>query len=304
MSRRQRGKGRTAAMEAITRDGILKSALLTMAVLATFLLLSGFGTAGVRAHIINTQNQGILSVPELIDEVKSSDLVFVGESHDNPAHHAAQLEIIRSLRESNGKLAIGLEMFLAGSQGELDDWVAGSTPEDRFVRIFNENWERGSWPLYRPIFVYARDHRIPLVGLNLDRSIVREVARSGSQSLRSGNVPGVRDVKCDASERYQRYLRKVLRGHGRHAGYHRFCEAQMLWDAAMAWNLIDFAESNQDITVVVIAGGGHSWKHGIPERIARQSTLSYKVILPSGEKDSFGYDISHEEADFVWWIDA
>jgi uncharacterized iron-regulated protein len=182
MSRRQRGKGRTAAMEAITRDGILKSALLTMAVLATFLLLSGFGTAGVRAHIINTQNQGILSVPELIDEVKSSDLVFVGESHDNPAHHAAQLEIIRSLRESNGKLAIGLEMFLAGSQGELDDWVAGSTPEDRFVRIFNENWERGSWPLYRPIFVYARDHRIPLVGLNLDRSIVREVARSGSQS--------------------------------------------------------------------------------------------------------------------------
>jgi uncharacterized iron-regulated protein len=291
-------------MGAITNNVILKVVILPMAALATFLLLFGSETARARTLIINTQNQGILSVPEMIDEVKSSDFVFVGESHDNPAHHAAQLEIIRSLRESNGKLAIGLEMFIAGSQRELDEWVAGSIPEDRFISIFNENWQGGYWPLYRPIFLYARDHRIPLVGLNLDRSIVREVARSGSQSLRSGKVPGVRDVTCDASDRYQRYLRDVLRSHGRHAGYHRFCQAQMLWDAAMAWNLIGFAESNPGHTVVVIAGGGHSWKHGIPERIARQSTLSYKVILPSGEKDSFGYDISHEEADFVWWIDA
>jgi uncharacterized iron-regulated protein len=288
-------------MGAITNNVILKVVILPMAALATFLLLFGSETARARTLIINTQNQGILSVPEMIDEVKSSDFVFVGESHDNPAHHAAQLEIIRSLRESNGKLAIGLEMFIAGSQRELDEWVAGSIPEDRFISIFNENWQGGYWPLYRPIFLYARDHRIPLVGLNLDRSIVREVARSGSQSLRSGKVPGVRDVTCDASDRYQRYLRDVLRSHGRHAGYHRFCQAQMLWDAAMAWNLIGFAESNPGHTVVVIAGGGHSWKHGIPERIARQST---KVILPSGEKDSFGYDISHEEADFVWWIDA
>jgi uncharacterized iron-regulated protein len=245
-------------MGAITNNVILKVVILPMAALATFLLLFGSETARARTLIINTQNQGILSVPEMIDEVKSSDFVFVGESHDNPAHHAAQLEIIRSLRESNGKLAIGLEMFIAGSQRELDEWVAGSIPEDRFISIFNENWQGGYWPLYRPIFLYARDHRIPLVGLNLDRSIVREVARSGSQSLRSGKVPGVRDVTCDASDRYQRYLRDVLRSHGRHAGYHRFCQAQMLWDAAMAWNLIGFAESNPGHTVVVIAGGGHS----------------------------------------------
>jgi uncharacterized iron-regulated protein len=301
MSRNNQSKGATAVKRVVPNKAVLPIAAFTF-----FLLVFGPGAAGAHTVIINTQNQGILSVPELIDEVKSSDFVFVGESHDNPAHHAAQLEIIQSLKERNEKVAIGLEMFLAGSQRDLDDWVAGRIPEERFIRIFNENWQGGYWSLYRPIFLYARDHRIPLVGLNLDRSIVREVAQSGSDFLRSGKVPGVRDLKCDASERYQRYLREVLEHHqGKHDAYQRFCQAQMLWDAAMAWNLIDYAESNPGSTVVVIAGGGHSWKHGIPERIERQSTLSYKVILPSGDTtESFGYDISQEEADFVWWIHA
>jgi uncharacterized iron-regulated protein len=51
----------------------------------------------------------------------------VGEQHDNPAHSRAQLAIIKSLRQSGAKVALGLEMFRRESQEQLDRWAAGET---------------------------------------------------------------------------------------------------------------------------------------------------------------------------------
>ena len=115
---------------------------------------------------------------------------------------------------------------------------------------------------------------------------------------------GVESVTCDAGTRYREQIQRVLAGHKNHMDFLRFCEAQMLWDAAMAWRLIDFLEANPGYTVVVLAGGFHSWKHGIPKRVGKIADHPLRVILPSGETGSFGFDLTQEEADYVWWIDA
>lgn len=280
-------------------------AMLSGAILAA--VVAGLAIPAPRVEgslLIDTRTLGTTSVPEILGELGKSDLVFVGESHNNRDHHGAQLTVIRSLRESGDPIAIGLEMFRASSQKDLDDWVAGRIPEERFAGIFAENWSGAWWPAYRPIFRYARQEGIPMVGLNVERHLPRQVSREGAASLAAADRPGGRAPSCDASQKYQARLREILRDHMRHANYRHFCEAQMLWDASMAWRLIGYSEDNPGTTVVVLAGGMHSWKHGIPERVRKQSSLSYKVILPSGDRDPFGYNLNHEDADYVWWFEA
>lgn len=258
--------------------------------------------------IIDTRNLASTELSEVIDRVRDADAVFVGESHENPHHHAAQLSVIKGLHDTGDRVAIGLEMFATDSQTALDDWTAGRIGESDFVPIFDRNWGGGSWSSYRGIFLYARQYRIPMVALNVDRRIVNQVARQGFQSVAEVPGTGVRNVRCDASERYQGFLREIVRrhgqGHGQSVRYNRFCEAQVLWDATMAWNLVDYLGKNPGRTVVVLSGLFHSWKHGIPERVRIQSSATTAVIVPSGPDSPFGHDLTREDADYIWWFEG
>lgn len=281
-----------------TRRHILCATVATAA-----LALLAAAPAGART-IIETRNLTQTDLSDLVDAVKEKDVVFVGESHGNRDHHAAQLSVIDGLSRGGDRITIGLEQFGTGYQWALDAWIAGMMTETELLPIFVKNWGGTLWGMYRPIFLYARDNGIPMLGVNIDRRLVGKVSRDGFGSLPEGSVPGVTKVSCDASERYQQEIRNTLTGHMRSLDYRNFCEAQVLWDSAMAWNIIDYLAGNPDRTVVVLAGQYHSWNHGIPERIRRQSALSTSVILPSSGGSNLGYDLTEKEADFVWWIDG
>lgn len=254
--------------------------------------------------LIDTSTKGIVTVSDLVREIRGMKVVFLGESHDNRKHHAAQLAIIRAMEDAGMKIAIGLEMFPASDQNRLDRWIAGEIGEQAFVPAFDRNWRGGYWPLYRAIFLHARRREIPMVGLNVERHVVNRTFRNGFASLDRSEIPDIGEVRCDPSARYRSLMEKVLAGHRGSQAFVRFCEAQMLWDAAMGWNIIDFLERNPEHTVVVLAGGFHSWKHGIPSRVKQASDFPFKVILPSGERDFLGYDVAFEDADYVWWFEA
>ena len=49
-----------------------------------------------------------------------------------------------------------------------------------------------------------------------------------------------------------------------------FCEAQLVWDKAMAVHALGYVKKNPDRIMVLLAGTGHAWKKGIPERIKEQ----------------------------------
>jgi uncharacterized iron-regulated protein len=90
-----------------------------------------------------------------------------------------------------------------------------------------------------------------------------------------------------------------MHGHGG-MEFTNFCEAQLVWDTAMAWTLLRFLEKDPKATVVVIAGKGHSWKLGIPAQIKSRSTLPFRVILPEIPGRVERGNISMAEADYVW----
>jgi uncharacterized iron-regulated protein len=267
---------------------------LTLLLVVTVLL----GVATGHAHTLRVAGGSDVGFAELIEELKGVRLIFIGEMHDREGHHRAQLQVIRALREAGVPVVVGLEMIRRESQGTLDLWVAGKMREKGFLKVYQQNWSM--WPLYRDIFQYAQQEKIPLLGLNLSREITRQVARNGFASLsprQMGELPGVR---CDVDARYQELIRRSLGGHA-HNGtqFLHFCEAQLLWDSVMAQTLLDYLDRHPDATVVVLAGSGHAWKHGIPEQIRRHREVEMRVLLPEVAGRVEPDNITRDQADFL-----
>lgn len=232
-------------------------------------------------NVVRLSDEGRIDFPRMIEDVRGARLVFVGETHENAAHHRLQLDVIRALHRAGGPLAIGLEMFASPSQPILDRWVAGDLDEAAFVRLYDENWNI-SWSFYRDIFLYARDNRIPLIGLNVPRSLVQKVARNGFDSLTAeerGKLPP--GITCNVDAAYMAFIRRSFSEHvSSERSFVHFCEAQMVWTKSMAWGLIDFINRHPDRSVVVLTGAGHALKQGVPGEVLENAPFSCRVILP------------------------
>jgi uncharacterized iron-regulated protein len=272
--------------------------IIASAFLALFLFV--WVQASGTKQILRISDGKLMSLPEVVKDLLAARLVFVGELHTHQSHHDAQLEVIRVLKQAGAPVAIGLEMFRRDSQPELDRWVRAELSEEQFQKIYYKNWNY-PWPLYRDIFLYARDHKIPVIGLNVPPEITRQVAREGFASLSPKQRGDLPMVACRVDPEYMAFIRRSLGMHGHGSmDFSRFCEAQLVWDTAMAWSLLRFLEKNPESTVVVIAGSGHSWKHGIPAQINSRAKLPFRVILPEIPGRVEQDKVSADEADYVW----
>jgi len=209
----------------------------------------------------------------VLERLVEKRIILVGEHHTNETHHKAQLTIITALHERGVPLAVGLEMFRADSQGLLDQWVRGETGEEAFRKAYEENWGY-PWTLYREIFEYGRHKKIPLVGLNVPREVTQKVARRGFKSLSDREKGSLPFVECKVDPDYMAFIRKAYGAHAHgKLDFSNFCEAQLVWDKAMAIHALRYLESNPDSTMVILAGTGHAWKKGIPEQLRQRSSL-------------------------------
>jgi len=251
-------------------------------------------------HVLRVSDHKILTLDGILEDLKSVRLVFVGELHDEPRHHQAQLAVISALHEAGITVAVGLEMFQKDSQEILHQWVAGTLDEKAFQKTYDNNWGY-PWPLYSDIFWHARQNRIPMIGLNVSPDITRQVARKGFASLSEEQIGQMPEVTCRVDAAYMAFIRRSFGMHG-HQGkrFVFFCEAQMVWDTAMAANLLAFLNSHSNHTVVVLAGNGHAWRHGIPEQITRQSNVSHRIILPAIPGRLDPETVSIDDGDYLW----
>ena len=251
------------------------------------------------AGMLRVSDRSIVSFADVLKELQSVPVVCVGELHDEVSHHRAQLELIRGLHHSGRKVAVGLEMFRAGEQDQLNRWLKREIAEEDFVPVYLQNWNF-PWDLYRSIFLYCRDGAIPMVGLNIPSAMTRQVARKGFSSLAGNLRERLPPVSCNVDEIYQDFIRRamgVTHNHG--ADFEYFCEAQLVWDTAMAWHAVQFLKEHSDYTIVILAGSGHAWKRGIPEQVRRQSNLTFRVILPEMprlDRES----VTLEDTDYLW----
>lgn len=261
-------------------------------------LLSGCGIS----NALRVQDHSRVPVAAMVNEVAESRLVFVGEVHDNSSHHKVQLQVVKALYEYGGSpLAIGMEIFSARTQPYLDGWSDGGLSQWGFERLYQQEWRSVPYEQYEGIFDYAREKRIPLIGLNVPLDTVKKVARSGFASLTEAERIGLPDqVSCNVNPEYRRFIQTMYSGHG-HPGFNFefFCEAQILWNRGMALNLEKYLARNPTHRVVVLTGGGHSLrKWGIPDQLPSELQSGAKVIIP--EIDGISADnVTTGNADYL-----
>ena len=273
-----------------------------VAALITAMILNtgcGAGSGGQSYRLFDLDRKKEIPLSEAVSDLKKSRVVLVGEHHSNIEHHRAQLAVIRALKEAGLDVAVGLEMFRRESQPALDRWVSGEIDVPSFEKIYYDNWNF-PWDAYRMIFEYARDQKIPMIGLNVPREITRKVSRDGFKSLSPEQKGQLAEVSCVVDQKYMNYIRQAFGGHGHgQLNFIYFCEAQMVWDTALAVYTLNYLKKHPGSIVVVLTGVGHAQKGAVPRQIEMRSKLPYSVILPKVDDGIDSETISLKETDYL-----
>jgi uncharacterized iron-regulated protein len=256
----------------------------------------------------------VFSVNQLAARLHETRLLLVGEEHTSADFHRVQLRVIRALHEAGRKVMIGLEMFPYTEQKSLDNWRDGLLTEPGFLTLarWYEFWGY-HWDYYRDIFLYARDNRIPMYGVNTPRSVVTAVRQKGIGHLSDSekqHVPPQIDVdNADHLVFFQASFDDddSMHGHMPESMLKSMQAAQATWDASMGYNSVKVLKgAPPDSILVVLVGSGHvAYSVGI-EHQARQwfdgkiTTLIPVPVLDSEEKPVASVKASY--ANFVWGI--
>lgn len=252
--------------------------------------------------ILRVSDQKQVALSQCLEDLDRSDVIFMGDTHDDRQLHDDQLEMIRGLYGKHPKLAIALEMFTIEGQQDLDSWVKGGMGEEAFQKIYAKNWSY-PWPLYRELFLFARDNHIPMIALNVPKPIISKVVRQGHQALNEEDKkalpPKVSWELNPAQAEYLKRIRTQLFGN-RQTPFPatHFAEAQALRNDTMAWNIYKYASRTADAKVVVIAGTWHAIRNGSPESLRLYGIAKSKIVLPDLVEFS-GQLPTPEEADYL-----
>jgi len=121
-----------------------------------------------------------------------SEVVFLGETHGHPDHHAKQLEILKTLSRLHGTFRVGFEIFDLADQPVLDAlYERGETDVDVLGEELGMADRPWPWDDYRPLVAYALAHGLPIVALNLSSEQVRAVIEEGMEALPEQSSMGV-----------------------------------------------------------------------------------------------------------------
>ena len=254
-------------------------------------------------YILNVSNKKIVSIKKLVDELYDIDVVILGEIHNEKVHHEFQLRFIEEFSKRKKYIAIALEMFRRENQKVLDDWVFGRISLNDFIKNYYENWTF-PWSLYSSIFFHAKEHNIPLLGVNIPKEITQKVAEKGFLSLTQKDYEKLpKDVRCDVDEDYKTFIGKIFDFHKNkveNKTFQNFCEAQILWDKSMAHYILEFRKSNPDKKIILLTGAVHAFKNAVATQLKRlDNGVTVKVILPEIAKKIDARSVTVSDCDYM-----
>ncbi|HYO13683.1 MAG TPA: ChaN family lipoprotein [Thermoanaerobaculia bacterium] len=265
--------------------------------------------------VTDTRTGDVLTPADLGRRLGDVRLLLVGESHTDMDFHRAQLRVIEELARSGRKVLIGLEMYPYTAQEHLNRWVEGRRSEEAFLRTsrWYEHWGY-HWDYYRDIFLFARDHKIPMFALNAPREVVNRVRQKGFEGLtpeEAAHIP--RDIETGSAEHRTLFKSFFETDDPIHAGmtdeqWDSMVAAQATWDATMAHNAVKALREHggKDGVMVVLVGSGHvAYGLGIQRQAARWLDGRIASIIPINVKDGDGDPVETAQAsyaDFLWGL--
>lgn len=235
------------------------------------------------------------TIDDIVQAMASQQVVFIGETHDDPTGHMLELELLRRAAAAYGDsaanrpVALSLEFFERDAQLPLDEYLAGLIPESVF-RTDARPWPRYQSD-YRPLVEFSREQGLQVIAANAPRRYVSMVARNGREALNNLGEEALRFLPplpfpaASAAYRDQwiSTISAVMEQEGMKcgvpvehaaapAGSHQNMgnqlDSQVLWDAAMAHSISRHLASEPSALVLHMVGGFHVERGtGTPEQL-------------------------------------
>ncbi len=240
--------------------------------------------AGYAAHrVYDTKKKRLVDFEAMAADLAKSDLVFLGEQHDDGRTHQLQAALLEAVaRRRAGPTVLALEMFERDVQPALDAYLAGTLTEANFLAAARP------WPNYRtdyrPMVEFARANGWPVVAGNVPRRLASLVARRGLVALDSLSATDrafvAQELSCPRDEYWKRFkaIMGDLSGHGVTLSAQeadqmvwRTYEAQCVKDETMG-EAVAAAHAPRGALVIHPNGAFHSdYRLGTAERAARRA---------------------------------
>jgi uncharacterized iron-regulated protein len=262
------------------------------------------------------------------------DVVFIGETHDDPTAHWLEAELLKGAWETYGtapadgapprRLALSLEFFERDVQPVLDEYLADLITESAFVAA-SRPWPRYATD-YRPLIEFSREHGIDVIASNAPRRYASRVTRHGRESLEDlparalAYLPPLPYGQPSREYRDQwiQVISRVMRLEGTrcgvpvhdapapvgaHSEMGNQLHTQALWDASMAWWISRYLDAHPRALVLHMVGGFHVARGtGTPEHLAAyRPGASFMIVMlrPVDEVGVFEPAPEGEWGDFV-----
>jgi uncharacterized iron-regulated protein len=247
--------------------------------------------------ILDSVKGAPITFDQLIERLAAVRIVYVGEQHTNPAHHAVQLSIIQALSQHWGDIQVGMEMFAHTYQSRLDQWSEGRWDWPTFLKEVHwyANWKFDDG-LYRDILSFVQERRLKLAGLNIPFDLPPKIAIGGIDRLLPHDRAMLPELIDLSNAAHRAYLKEIydLHAFAGRGDFEDFYAAQCAWEDGMAHAI---AERLGNSHMVVLAGNGHIvHKFGIPDRAFTRTGAAFLTVYLSTTGEARAAD----SADFIW----
>jgi uncharacterized iron-regulated protein len=258
----------------------------------------------------------------MLAALSQTEVVFVGEQHDDPATHRLERAILEGLSHRRGNIVVALEMFERDVQLALDDYLAGRSSEEEFLSS-SRPWPRYMTD-YRPLVEFARIRGWRVVASNVPRRYASQVSKQGLAAVDAVSAAERKliatQIQCPMDDYFNRFS-EVMNGHPvedgkqmgigedaeRRAKTERFYYAQCIKDETMAESIADQFQlqtnSQQKLLVVHFNGAFHSdYRLGAAARAGRRlptSKIKVLTVVPVENLDTIKVDNYSKRGDYI-----
>jgi uncharacterized iron-regulated protein/predicted esterase len=228
----------------------------------------------------------VLSWEKLITDLSAADAVFLGESHTDETTHSLQLAVYEALlKEKQGQVVLGLEMFERDVQPQLDDYLAGKIDEQEFLKVARpwQNYHEA----YRPLIEHAKQQQALVLASNFPAPLRRRMMREGPEVLQKLSDAEKSQAPRELLPNTPAYWKRVdnaTRGHQgmmpQETDTERLTSTQSLWDNSMGEACADALDKYAGHLVLHVNGGFHSahWDGTVHQLKLRKPNAQVKTV--------------------------
>ncbi|MEP6778936.1 MAG: ChaN family lipoprotein [Gemmatimonadaceae bacterium] len=284
-------------------------------------------------RVYDSRKKQWIDFETLTERANSSEMVFVGEQHDNSDGHALELALLEGIarrrKTGGGPVVLSLEMFERDVQSDLNAYLSGEKDEQAFLAASRP------WPNYandyRPLVELARSLKWPVIAANVPRPLASAVSHGGLKALDTLNS-NIRtqqiatDISCPRDDYFKLFSEVMSGGHGgqtataptnadsvkaakatEDAMTFRFYEAQCVKDETMgesvARSLASAKASGGNALVVHMNGSFHTdYALGTAERAIKRAKGAKHIVIsivPTPNLDTVDAKSMRKRADYL-----